>query len=59
MSESLDRFRAEAAELVGELRCWLERLARSNTVRQQRYDCFGARVNGGAPLVVGHRGLLC
>ena len=40
MSESLNLLRAEAAKNVGELRCWLERLARSQTYCQRRYDDF-------------------
>ena len=40
MTESVELFRAESAELVGELRCWLERLARSQTFRRRRYDDF-------------------
>ena len=40
MSESVDLIRADSAELVGKLRCWLECFATSQTFCLRRYDNF-------------------
>ena len=40
MSESVYLLRAESAELVGEIQCWLERLATFQTPCWRRYDDF-------------------